>query len=663
MRLKAVEVRNFRSLLDVCIAIDMTTTLIVGKNNTGKTSLLDVFSKFVHVGGSFAIEDLSTVRINDLVAAVHKYAQSKTERNNGNEPAAEDLLKQALALIPSIELKLTFEYTAEDDIAPIASIILDLDESSHEAKLCAALEMAKPLEFLEETYAIEPADQLVKYIRRSFGRVFAARYYAVDAVTSSHRVEVNRTIVQKIFSTNFIYAQNKLDDSSADTTRNLSKTFAAYYNLAGADNPSVEDIENALAQVAVQLDGKYETLFKPIFDDLNGFGVDTITPIQNLKVQAYFEANRIVEGNTRLYYESGGHLLPEGYNGLGYTKLIFTILQCVASYEAYLKSAPKPSFQVLFIEEPEAHLHPQMQEVFIKNVKEYIQSKAGWNVQVIITTHSSHIVASSSFANIRYFDNSDSASIVVKDLSTFQGKVSEDADNTLRFLRQHMVLSKCDLFFADRVILVEGTVERLLLPAMIAECVPTLRHKYVSLVEVGGAYAHKFKELLTFINIPTLVITDIDSVDPSSRGKACETSVAGAVTSNATLKTWLPKRVSISDLIALPESQKVDGMFRVAYQVSEASGGKVGRSFEEAFILANAQVIATQLSSLALKDHFTDDVTGDPLSETDIQANSYEVAKSLSNKKTDLAFDIMYLSNWNVPRYIKEGLEWLSRGH
>ena len=77
-----------------------------------------------------------------------------------------------------------------------------------------------------------------------------------------------------------------------------------------------------------------------------------------------------------------------------------------------------------------------------------------------------------------------------------------------------MKLTHCDLFFADAAILVEGNVERLLLPLMIQKAAIDLNTCYISFIEVGGAFAHIFKPLINFLGLTTLIITDIDSVYP-----------------------------------------------------------------------------------------------------------------------------------------------------
>lgn len=663
MRLKYAHVKNFRALEDASIEIDPKTTLVVGRNNSGKTSLVDIFCKFFHLEQSaFALEDLSTVRLQDIKEAVGLYVQGEQKRSDGDYDAEMAFVKKAIDKLPAISLSIGIEYEETDDLATLSEVIMDLDSERHDALIVATVEIEKPLDFFNQYIAErESADKsFEKYLAKRFRSVFQVRYYAVDAQRRSHRIEIKRATVDRIFSAKFIYAQNKLDDTSVDNTRNLSRTFESYYQLNRGDNPSVEKIELALADVSNELDGEYAKLFEPIFDDLNTFGIDTITPLQKLKVVALLEAGKVLEGNTRLYYEAdeGNCLLPENHNGLGYTKLIFTILQVVGFYENYAKVAPRPAFQVLFIEEPEAHLHPQMQEVFIKNIREFIAKKIGWNVQVVVTTHSSHIVASSGFEGIRYFDNS-GLTLRVKDLSAFRHAIPSNADETLRFLTQYMVLHRCDMFFADKVILIEGAVERLLLARMIDLSAPKLRHQYISVVEVGGAYAIKFKELIDFIGIQTLVVADIDSVNPAVRRKACPVAEPGAVTSNIALKDWLPKEESINNLLALPAASKSNGLVRIAYQVPEESRGATGRSFEEAFIIKNAKLFAQEASNLALARVF-EGQDGLILSPSDIESEAYEIAR-LIEKKTDFAFDILSLDGWEVPLYIREGLEWLAQ--
>lgn len=669
MQLIHAAVQNFRALEDVGVRLENDTTLVVGRNNSGKTSFVNLFDKFFgEDDGKFVLEDFSTARIADIKKARDRYGQAQAKLPDDVE-GCEELVKEAATLLPQIRLTLTVSYDEIEDLAPLSEVILDLDETCFEVKIEAVVAAASPRSLLAKFWAAStaggPGFDEDRYLRRSFSQHFTTSYFAVTAgAGSAQREPISRATAHGIVSVKFVYAQVKFDDTSADRTRHLSKTFEAYYRANSEDehrNQSVERIERALESVSQELDDNYEELFKPIFRDLQTFGVGSIAPVQSPRIVSMMEASGVLHGSTRIQYTTGenDYPLPEGHNGLGYSKLIFTILQIVAFHETHKRSEPRPALQLLFVEEPEAHLHPQMQETFIKNVLAFVRSKPGWNVQVVITTHSSHIVASSDFASVRYFDST-GPHLTVKDLSAFQRRVrpEPDGEETLRFLRQYMVLHRCDMFFADKVILIEGAAERLLLPEMIRACAPGLFTAYISVIEVGDAYAVRFRELLAFLGVQTLIITDIDSVDAAT-GKTCGTGEQDAVTSNRTLGTWLPGEKAIATLMGLDDTAKIHGRVRVAYQVPERIGGPCGRSFEDAFILANTAFLAQCLDRLALKRAFTGAVGSTPTAE-DVESSAPEIAKRLAKKKTDFAFDMMMLTGWSVPRYIREGLQWLS---
>ncbi|MEU7413950.1 ATP-dependent endonuclease [Streptomyces sp. NPDC042638] len=667
MQLTHAEVINYRALERVDVRVDPKATLIVGRNNSGKTSFVNLFEKFFGEEDTrFVLEDFSTCRIADIEQARQIFGEAQAHADRGDSETSEDLLVKARDLVPAIQLVLTIEYTEDDDLAPLTGVILDLDDACLEVKIEAALEAARPHDFLKEFWLASRRESFdrIKWLRKNFSDYFAPVYRAVSPLDENVRKEIKRGAAESILSVKLVYAQTKVDDTPSDKARTLSKTFEAYYKVNSGHedrHQSIEQIETALASASQQLDDNYATLFDPIFEDLRTFGVGTITPVQKPRIVSLIEASGILRGSTRIQYPSGDadFHLPEGHNGLGYSKLIFTILQVISFHQTYERTTPKPALQVLFIEEPEAHLHPQMQETFIKNIQDFIDRKTGWKVQVVITTHSSHIVASSGFHTVRYFDRSE-PQLTVKDLSTFQAnvKATPQGDETLRFLRQYMVLHRCDMFFADKVILIEGTAERLLLPEMVRRCAKELLHQYVSVIEVGDAYAVRFRELLAFLNVKTLVITDIDSVCPKHR-KACPPGQGQTVTSNQTLKNWLPARASIAELLATYPADKEQGRVRVAYQIPERDSGACARSFEDAFIIANAGPLARDFRQLALKAAFVKEVGADPTAD-DIEAKAYDIAEQLSDHKTDFAFDVMLLEDWAVPRYIAEGLQWLA---
>lgn len=351
---------------------------------------------------------------------------------------------------------------------------------------------------------------------------------------------------------------------------------------------------------------------------------------------------------------------------------------------------------LIFIEEPEAHLHPQMQEVFIKKIQDVADSFGrhltdflGWPVQFIISTHSAHIANAAQFESIRYFlaapkneyelrktriidlrnlFNAETFSDVGQEQSD-KSKSADSANESRDFIHQYMTLTRCDLFFADKAILIEGPAERILLPRMIEKIdigLPDeqkLSCQYITVMEVGGDYAYHFFKFLDFLELPSLIITDIDAVtknpikNPKSRGaqttaaaryRACPVS-EGQTTCNNSIKKWYKvSQIDLASLRSKKDEEKTLAYRRLAYQVAEQGDSPCGRSFEDAFILANLDIFRSDASTEA--------------EQVDAETFAWNyVNDDLKNGKTDFAIKYAIAkTEWLVPRYIADGLRWLA---
>lgn len=682
MRVESAHIKGYRLFEDETISFDEATTIIVGRNNSGKTSFVELFYKFFVAGktAKFSVDDFSRKQRKALQEAAIMWQQSIGLSSERRKDAIASSENKAINKLPEITLEIEFSYNDNELATPLADLILDLDPERHDALLSCRYYIEKPQEFLRDFSESQYKD-IFEFSRRRMNH-FTCEYMAIDKIDRSNHRSLQIGDVSRALSCDFIYAQTLFDDTALDKGHGLSKGFEQYYNTLTSNEETLNQLEDAIKNISQQLDSEYEQLFKSVFDDLNNFGVDGMSALQAVAVKSSFKPETLMQNSTKVFYQDeAGQYLPEAHNGLGFTKLIFIVLQFVSFLKAHKKKMPVPGTSLLFVEEPEAHLHPQMQSVFIRSVTDYIRSK-DWNAQLVITTHSSHIIAESGFKGIRYFKtggqvtltgapagNESDVSLQIKDLTEFRNGLERNSESdTIRFLEQYMELRRCDMFFADRIVLIEGTTERLLLPKMIekvdsltGDTVSPLAHAYVSLIEVGGAYAFKFRELLRFLEVPTLIITDIDSVDPDDNGKKCQTSKTNAVTSNTTLKSWLPNRTRIKELLDRHtlESQLESENVRVCYQIPEDSGAAVGRSFEEAFILANAEELAKQASKLVNASKFQRNGEAYYTAE-EIQERSYSIAEKITNK-SDFAFDILMLDGWKTPKYIEKGLRWLAK--
>lgn len=673
MKIKDITIKNFRLLEDVSLNIEEDITLIVGKNNTGKTSLFEVINMFFNEKNNFSFHDFSQKTYSQFEASFNIYEAAQKETD---EEKKDELEKSLISSMPNIQLEIQIEYDkAKDSLINLSEFISDLDDSKNIAIIKLQYQSKDSLRlFAAFNVRKEKEQKLIEWLNENI-----TSYYDIKCFGGDNMIEEN--FKRKLLSVLYfetIQASRKLDDTKADKNKTLAVGFSDYYRETNKDNnDDVESLEKQLKETSTVLNVKYENILKELLEKLKLFGVEPHLTIPEIVLQAGFDPENILKNNIKYFYKQNDVILPENFNGLGYSNLIYLVLKVVSFIEKFKKAAPlnKSETLTILIEEPEAHLHPQMQQVFISQIKRTIKEtkeKEGIFVQIIISTHSSHIVTEAgidverSFERIRYFakqfiQGENRYKVEIKDFNEFKHKESDI--ETFRFLKQYMSLHRCDIFFADKVILVEGTTEKILLPLMINKVAENLNNEYVSIIEVGGAYTVKFKELLKFVNTKSLVITDIDSVNPEDSRKTCPTNTPNAKTSNSTLINWLPKKRLVSDLNNCPEKDKFDTeLIRVTYQIKENDSEYVARSLEEAIINKNKTFFSSTYKlgevDKLVKDSFT------LLKDEDLNKSPYELAPA-SGEKTDFTFDLMTFNEketklyWNVPKYIEEGLVWL----
>ena len=108
---------------------------------------------------------------------------------------------------------------------------------------------------------------------------------------------------------------------------------------------------------------------------------------------------KIIKNIVKYEYKENNNFVPENQFGLGYTNLMVIISKLVEYMEKYPESSFNSKINLIGIEEPETYMHPQLQELFISHINEAIeillqQHEKNINSQIILSTHSSHIVNS-----------------------------------------------------------------------------------------------------------------------------------------------------------------------------------------------------------------------------------------------------------------------------
>jgi len=490
--------------------------------------------------------------------------------------------------------------------------------------------------------------------------------------------------------------------TSAGGTR-LSEQLRSYYakHLDPAKGPDPTDLEALQAMEAAEdaFDLKLTESFKECFTEVAGLGYPGVSdprPRVSTRLRAIDGLNHSAAVNFEVDVVSNAGavmpllLLPEGSNGLGYQNLISMIFRLMSFRDAWMrvgkasKGAEAASIEPLhlvLVEEPEAHLHAQVQQVFIKKAYEVLRRRPelGENdalrTQLIVSTHSSHVAHETPFASLRYFRRLPAGMVANVPVSTVVNlsQVFGDGTETERFVTRYLRAQHADLFFADAAILVEGPAERMLIPNFIRAHYKVLHQSYVTLLEIGGSHAHRLRPLIDHLGLLTLIVTDLDSLTATGGSSVQPALGAGQKTNNATLKTWVPALDNVDDLIGASPSAKTisdagDTLFavRAAYQIPvevtmPGSGAKETAypyTFEDALVFENVDFFATFPGGGLNAKFRTAIATGG--SSTAAGASMYTALKD--GKKAEFALDVLMadsFDNLKVPQYIAEGLEWL----
>lgn len=766
MRIDFVEIRNFRRLIAARIDMAENTTLLVGANNSGKTSAVTALRYFLLNQREFSVNDIPI----SLWGRIEELGEHCITSDNPDS----DVHPHWVEVLPSLDVWLTVQ---EKEIHHVAHLIPTLDwkpddgigvrlqlapkksqdllESYSKAKKAAFDLLAFRIESkssVADGNAVEstgeaPLDTptrpefalwpkgLVDYLRKHMGDSImeikayildpAAKKTPVNGVAQPQTLSADAEVLDghplaSLIRVDEVPAHRGLSDYAGGSDESddggsslsgrrqpLTVQLRSYYgkHLDPTKTPEPADLRalEAIHEAQSAFDERLRESFKGSLDELHDLGYPGVAnprlvvstqlkPVEGLNHQSAVQYDL----STGKDPTAAPYRLPEQCNGLGYQNLISMVFRLISFRDGWMKvgkalpetqetpgkeAGPHPLHLVL-IEEPEAHLHVQVQQVFIRKAYDVLRKHpalAGCSTlstQLIVSTHSSHIAHEVDFAQMRYFrrqparNPGEIPTSRVLNLSEVFGK----DDETARFVSRYLRVTHADLLFADGVILAEGAAERILVPHFICYHFPMLHSCYVTLLEVGGSHANRLRPLIEHLGVNTLIITDLDSVEAQGHHKKVSPKMGvGQLTANNVLKEWHPTGKALDSLLELDSSKKVkeyddDFSVRVAYQtpvqvklspLTEAAPFiAIPRTFEDALVLENIDLFR-KLDGTDLIGSFKEAIVAN--TEAELLCNALFNALE-SGSKASFALDVLYLDvllSVRVPTYIKEGLEWL----
>lgn len=723
MRILAINIQNFRKLLQCHIDFSKKTTLFVGANNSGKTSAMDALGKFL-ADRSFTFNDITISERSDINQIGDRWIQEGCE-----EPAD---LAEWESFVPKMDIWLD---VSRNEIHYVAGIIptlkwrggklgvrltfLPKDISKLFSEYREAYFASRKTEKAKEKLEIRLYPKnLCEFLEKNLNTYFSIKTFILDPAKAEADEPQTTPFEMECFTDNPLKGIIKVDmidaqrgfadpdnaDGTEGAKKQLSEQMRSYYDkhLDPEKSPSPEDLDflQATEEARKAFDRNLAIKFEPAIHELEGLGYPGIAD-PKLTIATKMSTGETLKHDAAVQYalsKSDDTLkLPEKYNGLGYQNLISMVFDLMRFRDDWMregkaKQAKKDSdraiepLHLVLVEEPEAHLHVQVQQVFIRKAYDvltnhkFIKENGNFSTQLVISTHSSHVARETDFADLRYFkrlsEGSEStiATSKVINLSDVFGK----EDETDKFVTRYLQATHCDLFFADAAILVEGSAENMLLPHFIRNKYPKLYQRYISILSINGRHSHRLNPLIEKLCIPTLVIADMDSAEKEGHHKAaCPERGKGLISSNYTIAQWLVKERDLDKLLALPSAKKeiiketpYKYSIRVAYQTpvaidyDGAAKEAIASTFEDCLVYTNYHLfkgISTDDTGSLVKS--VSDEINSASSFEDFHKGVYEILRNgKSDQKAEFALDLIYAvdpSELIVPAYIDEGLEWL----
>ena len=435
MWLRELQIRNFRKIDALTVSCPRGLTVLVGENNSGKTTIIDALRLML-----FSSREFDSLRLT------------------------EDDFRTGTNYAP-IEISCRFTGLEDEDEVHFQECLVDIGDGRFEMQVNACVE------FSEATNRCN----VKMWGGETEGGSLPSNHY--DRIATTY-LQPLRDPERGLRPGQHSQVARLIDCLTEEDQRAAFETIARDANEEIRDLKAVEDARGDInAQMAAiagsELTQKTELIFTdPTF-------------------------RRIIAG---LQPEIDG--LPFALNGLGYNNLIFT-----SATLGTLQRSLQFSFRSILVEEPEAHLHPQLQMLFLKHLADVASNQEGGEVQVIASSHSPILASQAPIDSV----------VSVQEVG---GKVSAVSvcsfgiDNKIKKkLQRYLDATRGELFFARRILMVEGTAEALLLPVLAKISGGNLKESSVTVLNADGINFNAFIPLFGVerLGVPVVILTDGDA--------------------------------------------------------------------------------------------------------------------------------------------------------
>jgi len=497
MRISQIRINNFRNYNDTIINLKEGVNVVIGPNNAGKTNFLRVITFLNSRPSKLKLSDFNHNNLFDKYKTDYKENPPKIEFYYVIEHSFNP------NTIDSSLIKLKNFIVYEDDGNLLKEETEDLYKIKGKFKIAFELDNKYWDDYKNKIAKIDTELSSKEYFKHFENTLedFLDKYEWV-IYNDADEVISKPSGIDNIFNIDYIPADRTTDKLLPET-----KTFI---------KKKINDKDSAL-EVKRELTATINDRFKTIIDDIKikfekGQESIGITKGNNILDPSFkYDAPLEEHFQFHLIDKDKNYDLPLENNGLGYNNLIqiYNILQFKITDD----------YNILLIEEPEAHLHPAMQYQlfkYLQSLEELSEEKI--KNQIIITTHSPNISASSNIDDIitlHYYRENSGYNVIAQNLK--EKFISEDKEkqtclnNDKKHIAKFLDVTRSDMLFTEKVILVEGLAEKLLLPLFAQKEGFNILNEHISVVEVGGINFKPFLNLFNETKNKILCIRDCDT--------------------------------------------------------------------------------------------------------------------------------------------------------
>lgn len=327
MQIKKIKIENFRLLHDFTIDLEEDLSLVIGKNNTGKTSLLSLLERFLRGDqNNFTFHDFNIPFQKEIKKAV-------------NEGIAKDDFKDV-----GIGLKMYIEYFKADSLENISDLILNLEPNENILVLSFgySLNYERYTRLKEDYLKFKTMfknktvlDYLIKNHRQYFKIIKSV--VEVEYNNETNSIDISDEQISKIITLKTISAKRDVaneEGESARSNKTLSKLCCKFFNsLNKTDSADIAELQKNLFKTDDKLNVTYKKTFKKIIKDAIKFSYNKNE--SQIAIKSNLEEFNILKGNTSVVYNQSEQELPEDYNGLGYMNLFAMIFNLHIIFDSF----------------------------------------------------------------------------------------------------------------------------------------------------------------------------------------------------------------------------------------------------------------------------------------------------------------------------------------